>query len=212
MTSLTELTKNTKNDIKKIKKPLSAYQYYNKWMREKWSEMDDQEKEHFVNQAKKDKDIYNEKINEIKEKEKNEIRKRNIFLARSYGHVSSCGLDSGWYYTEVIGPAEGLIEYNKEEQEMYNTKYKSITIADITYTHNNKYFNHKLSLENYSKEHISIIYTSNSRKSKYPNTDYCWSISKYKEESHKRIWRCPAMNQNGVQDIPLSWSAVGYKN
>lgn len=211
MTSLIELKQNTKNEIKNIKKPLTPYQYYNKWMREKWNNMKEQEKQIFINQAKKDKNIYDKKINEIKEKEKNQIRKKNIFLSRTYEYVSSCGLDSGWYKHEVIGPAENLVEYNNEEQEMYNTKYKSITIANITYTHNSKYFNHKLSRENYTKENISIIYTTNSRKSKYPNTDYCWTISKQKEESHKKYWQCPAMNQSGVEHIPLSRNAVGYK-
>ena len=70
MTSFLDLSKKTKEEIKKLKKPLSAYQYYIKDMREKWNNLNDAEKEKYLFQAQQDNQRYEKEKMEIKEIEK----------------------------------------------------------------------------------------------------------------------------------------------
>ena len=67
MTSFLDLSKKTKEEIKKLKKPLSAYQYYIKDMREKWNNLNDAEKEKYLFQAQQDNQRYEKEKMEIKE-------------------------------------------------------------------------------------------------------------------------------------------------
>ena len=62
MTSILEQQAKTKEQIKSIERPLSAYQYYTKAMREKWGNMSEVEKQTYITQAEEDKNRYqNEK-------------------------------------------------------------------------------------------------------------------------------------------------------
>jgi len=58
MASLTEqlqqMCDNTKQEFKNLKKPLSAYQYYTKHMRERWATLSEEERDTFMLQAKHD--------------------------------------------------------------------------------------------------------------------------------------------------------------
>ena len=200
MTSLTQLTQTTKDKIKALKKPLSSYQYYLSHMRENWGDLTDEDKAKYNAQAEEDLERYLEKKQEIRDAEKAEIKKLEIFLSRSYGRVSCVGLDNGWYRREVVGPAEALTEYSEKDQEKYGVKYKYITIAGFRYQHNEKYWK-KMG----EKAGTDNIYTS--RHTKYPDHDYSWHLSNTKEQSHKRfVHNC--YNDSWEEDLEPSWFAV----
>ena len=101
----------TKEDIALLKKPLSAYQYYIKDMREKWNNFNDAEKEKYLFLSEKDNQRYEEEKIEIKEIEYNEIRKLKIYLNRSYGRVSCVGLDNGFTSYEVVSISNAALIY-----------------------------------------------------------------------------------------------------
>ena len=91
MTSILELAKNTKEEIKNLEKPLSAYQYYTKAMRERWTSLNEAEKEEYIYKAEQDKHLYEAKKDEIKEIERNETRKLKIYYSRTHGRVPCVG-------------------------------------------------------------------------------------------------------------------------
>ena len=70
-----------------------------------FSAPDDEDKKKFDERAEQDLIRYLNEKEEIREAEKAEIRKREIFLSRSYCHVNCVGLDNGWHKREVVGPA-----------------------------------------------------------------------------------------------------------
>ena len=149
MTSLAELAQNTKKEIKGLTKPLSAYQYYTKHFREQWTSMDEEKRDDYLIKSKQDKERYETAKEEIKEKERDEVRTIGIYLARSYDHVNCVGLDNGWHKSECVGPAEELVEFSPELQELYGVKYKRITISGLTWKFN----------ETYKLRHKGSIYT-----------------------------------------------------
>ena len=103
--------------IAEIKKPLSAYQYYTKSMRENWNNLSEESREIYTERATKDKERYEKEKDIILERKREETRAKKIFLGRSYGRVPCVGLDVGFSTSEAIGPAEQVVEYDKEEQE-----------------------------------------------------------------------------------------------
>jgi hypothetical protein len=201
MTSLTQLAQTTKDEIKALAKPLSSYQYYLSHMRENWGDLTDEDKGKYNAQAEQDLARYLEKKEEIRDAEKAEIRKREIFLSRSYCHVNCVGLDNGWYKRETVGPAEALTEYSEKDQAKYGVKYKYITIAGFRYQHNEKYWKRMGG----GVGGGSNIYTS--RHTKYPDHEYSWHLSNAKEQSHKRFVR-NCYDKSWEEDLELSWHAV----
>jgi hypothetical protein len=163
MTSLSELANRTKEEIKKLNKPLSAYQYYTKAMREKWKNLNDAEKEEYIYQAEHDKQRYEKEKEEIKEIEYNKISKLKIYLNRSYGRVPCVGLDNGFTSYEVVGPAIKVELFTEEEIEKLNLpvnnkkpKYKTIYMKHpLSTTHGYK-FNKKA-----AKKYNVIVYGGN---------------------------------------------------
>jgi hypothetical protein len=126
-------------------------------------------------------------------KNSEEIKSKQVFLGRRYQHVQCVGLDNGWYVEEVIGPAEDLVEYCKEKKEKYGIEYKTITIANKTWKHNEGYF----------KKSGYNIYTVGK---KWNNEPVRWQISDNKEQLHKRfVNNC--YGENWVEDIsPSCWA------
>lgn len=168
MTSIAEHLEITKTNIKNINKPLSAYQYYTKSMLELWTTMDDDKKLKYVEQANNDKVRYESEKNVILNNSKEEIKKRKIFLVRSYGRVPCVGLDNGFTSYQIIGPV-GHIELftEKEKKELeargidpkYIGEYKSI---------GGKRFNWRA-----AKKNRVIVYGGNTN-----NGDTWWGVRK----------------------------------
>ncbi len=163
MTSFLDLSKKTKEEIKKLKKPLSAYQYYIKDMREKWNNLNDAEKEKYLFQAQQDNQRYEKEKMEIKEIEYNEIRKLKIYLNRSYGRVSCVGLDNGFTSYEVVGPAIKVELFTEKEIEKLDLpvnnkkpKYKTIYIDHSIYGEIAYKFNKRA-----AKKYNVIVYGGN---------------------------------------------------
>ena len=155
---------------------------------------------HLLNNQKKDKERYvaEKKALEDVEKEKNKelAKKENIFISRSYDRVPSTGMDNGFESYEVIGPAEGLIEYTEKEKEellkygineKYIPKYKTIIISGIDYTFD------KISAKKY-------YFTA------YSGVGSTWSISEQKEQEHYTITR--GISGHWRDEKPQSWYAV----
>ena len=71
----------TKEDIALLRKPLSAYQYYIKHMRENWKTLPKSYKQQFVDMAEEDKERYENEKSAIMEIERNETRKLKIYLS-----------------------------------------------------------------------------------------------------------------------------------
>jgi len=134
------------------------------------------------------------------EQEMAEIRKHQVFLSRSYEHVNCVGLDNGWYKREIIGPAEGLVEYSEAEQEKFGVKYKYITISGYKYQHNERYW--KRMGEHKDSNHI---YTT--RHTQYPDHDYSWHLNSSLKQMHKRyVKNC--YGETWEETLPPSWYAV----
>ena len=139
MASFTEqiqqLSDDTKQEIKNIKKPLSAYQYYTKYMRERWSSLSEEERDTFMLQAKHDHQRYENETSKIQEKLKNKIKKQKIFLCQTTASVPCVGLDNGFTSYNVIGPIDNIELFTEKEKqkllekgvpEEYIGKYKSV--------------------------------------------------------------------------------------
>ena len=157
--------------IAEIKKPLSAYQYYTKSMRENWNNLSEESREIYTARATKDKERYEKEKEAILERKREETRAKKIFLGRSYGRVPCVGLDVGFSTSEAIGPAEQVVEYDKEEQEKYGIKYKIITIGSISWKHNRGYW----------RKRNSNVYTAGRA---WKNTPLMWSLSSSQEQYH----------------------------
>ena len=69
-----------RESIRMLDKPLSAYQYYTKHMREQWANLSEEERDTFILQAKHDAERYKNEKAEIKKKSKEEIKKLKIYL------------------------------------------------------------------------------------------------------------------------------------
>lgn len=167
MASFSDLSKKTKEEIKKLKKPLSAYQYYIKDMREKWNNFNDAEKEKYLFEADKDNERYEKEKLEIKEKEYNEIRKLKIYLNRSYGRAPCVGLDNGFTSYEVVGPAIKVELFTDKEIEKLNLpvnnkkpKYKTIYMEHSIYGEIAYKFNKRA-----AKKYDVIVYGGNTHNS-----------------------------------------------
>lgn len=139
MASFTEqiqqLSDETKQEIKNIKKPLSAYQYYTKYMRERWSSLSEEERDTFMLQAKHDHQRYENETSKIQEKLQNEIKRQKIFLCQTTARVPCVGLDNGFTSYNVIGPIDNIELFTEKEKkkllekgvpEEYIGKYKSV--------------------------------------------------------------------------------------
>ena len=139
MASFTEqiqqLSDETKQEIKNIKKPLSAYQYYTKYMRERWSSLSEEERDTFMLQAKHDHQRYENEKSKIQEKLQNEIKRQKIFLCQTTARVPCVGLDNGFTSYNVIGPIDNIELFTEKEKkkllekgvpEEYIGKYKSV--------------------------------------------------------------------------------------
>ena len=116
MTSILEQKAKTKEQLNSIERPLSAYQYYTKAMREKWGNMSEEEKQIYITQAEEDKNRYQNEKKVIEESLEEEIKKRKIYLSRSYGRVPCVGLDNGFTSFQVIGPVKSLELFTEKEK------------------------------------------------------------------------------------------------
>tara|TARA_A100001011_G_C14297091_1_gene838955 strand:+ start:1264 stop:1869 length:606 start_codon:yes stop_codon:yes gene_type:complete len=110
----------TKEDIALLKKPLSAYQYYIKDMRENWKSLPKSYKQQFISMAKKDKERYENEKDAIMEIERNEIKKLKIYLSKSNGRVPCVGLDNGFYRYQIEGPVTKVELFTEEEIKRLN--------------------------------------------------------------------------------------------
>ena len=103
--------------IRMLDKPLSAYQYYTKHMREQWANLSEEERDTFILQAKHDAERYKNEKAEIKKKSKEEIKKLKIYLCYSGDRVPCVGLDNGFTSYNVIGPVESIELFTVAEIE-----------------------------------------------------------------------------------------------
>lgn len=110
----------TKEDIALLKKPLSAYQYYIKDMRENWKTLPKSYKQQFISMAEEDKERYENEKDAIMEIERNEIKKLKIYLSKSNGRVPCVGLDNGFYRYEILGPVTKVELFTEEEIKRLN--------------------------------------------------------------------------------------------
>ena len=126
MTSLTEqlqqICDNTKQELKNLKKPLSAYQYYTKHMRERWSTLSEEERDTFMLQAKHDHQRYAKKKVEIEEKSKEEIKKLKIYISYSGDRVPCVGLDNGFTSYTIVGPVNNIELFTEAEKQKLTAK------------------------------------------------------------------------------------------
>jgi len=141
--NLTQLNNETKKQISKLKKPLSAYQYYNKIMREKWHSMTEEEKDKYLLMAKHDSERYLKEKQGIEKKLENEVCKLKLYLSRTTASVPCVGLDNGFTSYSISGPIVKVEMYTQEELEDLREKniiswsdespctlkYKSVTDA-----------------------------------------------------------------------------------
>jgi len=103
--------------IRMLDKPLTAYQYYTKHMRQQWANLSDEERDTFILQSKHDVERYKNEKAEIKKKSKEEIKKLKIYLCYSGDRVPCVGLDNGFTSYNVIGPVESIELFTVAEIE-----------------------------------------------------------------------------------------------
>ena len=125
----------TKKSIKNIDKPLSAFNYYIKEMRENWHNLSEEEKDKYILKSKADNQRYSNEKQAILDKSKEEIKKLKIFLSYSGDRVPCVGLDNGFTSYTIIGPMDNVELFTEEEKkkliekgvpEKCIGKYKSI--------------------------------------------------------------------------------------
>ena len=80
MTSIADLQTQAQKEIKQLVKPLTAYQLYNKKMREDWSSMSDEDKRQFTEKSKVEKAKHEEEKQSIEDALKEEVKKLKLFL------------------------------------------------------------------------------------------------------------------------------------
>ena len=115
---LQELCDNTTKELKNITKPLSAYQYYTKSMREKWKSLTEDERDTFMLQAKHDHARYEKEQLEIKNKSNEEIKKLKIYLSYSGDRVPCIGLDNGFSSYTIVGPVDKVEIFTEAENKL----------------------------------------------------------------------------------------------
>jgi len=98
-------------------KPLTAYQYYNKYMRERWATLSEKERDTFMIQAKHDRERYENEKSEIEKKSKEEIKKLKIYLSYSGDRVPCIGLDNGFTSYIIVGPVDNIELFNEAEKQ-----------------------------------------------------------------------------------------------
>lgn len=114
---LNEINAAIKADEKQLKKPISAYQYYMKAMREKWKSLSQDEANEFHMKSDSDAERYRSEREKIRERHSDKILSKNIYLVRSYGSVPCVGLDNHFVSYEVIGPIKKVEIYTQEERD-----------------------------------------------------------------------------------------------
>jgi hypothetical protein len=116
-------------------KPLTAYQLYNKKMREDWSSMSDEDKRQFIEKSKVEKDKHEEDKRSIEDALKEEVKKLKLFLRYTGDRVPCVGLDNGFTNYRIVGPMDEIEFFTESEKqklinkgvpEQYIGKYKSI--------------------------------------------------------------------------------------
>ena len=103
--------------LRQLPKPLTAYQYYTKHMRERWATLSEEERDTFMLQAKHDHEKYQNEKAEIEEKSKEEIKKLKIYLRYSGDRVPCVGLDNGFTSYTIVGPVDNIELFNKVEKQ-----------------------------------------------------------------------------------------------
>ena len=103
--------------LRQLPKPLTAYQYYTKYMRERWATLSEEERDTFMLQAKHDHEKYQNEKAEIEEKSKEEIKKLKIYLRYSGDRVPCVGLDNGFTSYTIVGPVDNIELFNESEKK-----------------------------------------------------------------------------------------------
>ena len=103
--------------IRMLDKPLTAYQYYTKHMRQQWANLSDEERDTFILQSKHDVERYKNEKAEIKKKSKEEIKKLKIYLCYSGDRVPCVGLDNGFSRYSIVGPVDSIELFTVAEIE-----------------------------------------------------------------------------------------------
>ena len=125
----------TKAEIKALSKPLNAYHLYCQDMRQRWANLPAHEKSKYEAQAQEATVLYEEKKEAIREKAKEKIREKKIFLCYTTGRVPCVGLDNGFTTQNIVGPVDELEVFTEAEKqkliakgvpEEYIGKYKSV--------------------------------------------------------------------------------------
>lgn len=172
--NITQHNQNTLKTINNIDKPLSAYQYYTKAMRENWHNLSVDEKEQYLRRAKDDKQRYESEKKNIINKSKEEIKKLNIFLINSSGGVPCVGLDNGFSNYEAQGPVDTIELFTEEEKKKLVEK--------------------GVAVENIGKYKSVGGYKFNWRASK------CWRITVYGgNKRNRRTWWSVRENYKGKE-------------
>ena len=134
LTQLKEAIDKTNKNIKKIKKPLSAYQYYIKTMRERWNEMSEEERDTFLTIAKQDNARYIEEKKQKQQELKDIIKQQKIYLRWTTARVPCVGLDNGFSSYTIRGPVTDIELFTEQETKTNKQgltenqigKYKSV--------------------------------------------------------------------------------------
>ena len=108
--------------IRMLDKPLTAYQYYTKHMREQWANLSEEERDTFILQAKHDSNRYKNEKAEIEKKSKEEIKKLKIYLRYSGDRVPCVGLDNGITNQRIVGPVTELEVFTEAEKQKLISK------------------------------------------------------------------------------------------
>ena len=116
-TTLSDIQKERTTGLRQLHKPLTAYQYYTKYMRERWATLSEEERDTFMLQAKHDHEKYQNEKAEIEEKSKEEIKKLKIYLRYSGDRVPCVGLDNGFTRYTIVGPVDNIELFNETEKK-----------------------------------------------------------------------------------------------
>ena len=115
-----------KDEIENITKPLTIYQIYIKEMRQKWNNLNQEEKNPYLVKANLQKQLYNLRKQQLIEKSEQQIKKLKIYLIQTNGRVSCVGLDNGFTRYTVIGPVTHIELFT--EKEINKLKAKNIKV------------------------------------------------------------------------------------
>ena len=124
-----------KDSIAALPKPLGAYQLYCQAMREYWVNLPENDKNKYIEKARQEKTIYEQKKNEILQNAEKAIKQKKIYLKYTTASVPCVGLDNGFNSYNIIGPVGQLEVFTEAEKqkliergvpEYCITKYKSV--------------------------------------------------------------------------------------